>query len=166
MWLRRAFFRWLMPAAFVLPVWLLVGWIVFGANPWALLWVFVSAPIVLIGQLILSLLVRARGTVRATRAVSWWDVAGFGAWHLLIIALGVFDASWWWPILGVTVAVGFSLLWLTLWQLWREARPSNLLLHTTDGIAYLPPTAPAAQDHGDAVPEVIVITEAERRPTP
>ena len=30
MWLRQAFFRWLIPAAFLLPLWLLIGWIVFG----------------------------------------------------------------------------------------------------------------------------------------
>ena len=29
MWLRQAFFRWLIPAAFLLPLWLLVGWGVF-----------------------------------------------------------------------------------------------------------------------------------------
>ena len=28
MWLRQAFFRWLIPAAFLLPLWLLIGWIV------------------------------------------------------------------------------------------------------------------------------------------
>ena len=54
--LRRGFYRWLIPAAFVLPLWLFVGWIVFGANPLSLLWVLLSAPIVLIGQLILTLL--------------------------------------------------------------------------------------------------------------
>lgn len=161
MWVRRAFFRWLLPAAFLLPLWLLVGWIVFGASPWALLWVFVSAPIVFVGQLVLSLLVRARGTVRATRAVSWADVAGFGAWHALIIALGVFDATWWWPVFGLTVAVGIALLWLALWQLWREARPANMLLHTADGVAYLPPT-PEAPAQADA-PAVFVVTETERR---
>ena len=88
--LREIFFRWLVPAAFVLPLWLIIGWIVTGASPWALLWVIVSVPIVFVWQLILTLLVRARGTVRTTRAVSWTDVAMFGAWHLLIVALGVF----------------------------------------------------------------------------
>ena len=62
--LRSGFFRWLIPAAFVLPLWLFIGWIVFGANPLSLLWVLLSAPIVLIGQLILTLLVRARPTAR------------------------------------------------------------------------------------------------------
>lgn len=155
--LRRAFYVWLIPAAFVLPLWLLVGWIIFGANPWALLWVFISAPIVFVWELLLTLLVRARGTVRAERAVSWPDVAGFATWHALIIALGVFDAAWWWPVFGLTVAVGLGLLWLELAQLWREAKPSGLLLRTDGGVAYLPPQ-PAAEPSA-APSDVFVVTE-------
>jgi len=30
--LRRLFLRWLFPAAFVLPLWLFVGWIVFSGG--------------------------------------------------------------------------------------------------------------------------------------
>ena len=76
MWLRRGFFGWLIPAAFVLPLWLFVGWIASGAGGWAFLWVVLAIPGVFLWQLLLSLLVRARGTVRAHPAVSWWDVAG------------------------------------------------------------------------------------------
>ena len=97
MWLRRGFFGWLIPAAFVLPLWLFVGWIASGAGGWAFLWVVLAIPGVFLWQLLLSLLVRARGTVRAHRAVSWWDVAGFSVWHLLIIALGFFTQAWWPP---------------------------------------------------------------------
>ena len=76
MWLRRAYYGWMIPAAFVLPLWLFVGWIAFNAGAWALLWVLLMAiPSVLIGQLVLTLLVRARPTARSERAVSWWDVA-------------------------------------------------------------------------------------------
>jgi hypothetical protein len=123
MWLRQTFFRWLIPAAFVLPLWLVVGWIVFGASPWALLWVLLSAPIVFVWQLILALLVRARGTVRAERAVSWTDAGLIGAWHLLVVALGVFDGRWWWPALAVTVVLGVVALSSSLRQLWRETGP-------------------------------------------
>jgi hypothetical protein len=161
MWVRQAFFRWLIPAAFVLPLWLFVGWIVFGANPWALLWVIVSAPVVLIGQLILTLLVRARGTVRADRAVSWLDLGLLGAWHVLIVALGIFDSRWWWPLLALTVGVGVAALWGSLSQLWREARGGLTVLRTSEGIGYIPPTTPraAASD-----PDVIVITEGRTPP--
>lgn len=163
MWLRRAFFRWLIPAAFVLPLWLFVGWIVFGASPWALLWVIVSAPIVLVGQLILTLLVRARGTVRADRAVSWADAGVLGAWHVLIVALGVFDSRWWWPILFLAVVVGVGALWSSLSQLWREARPSVAVLRTPAGVGYVPPAEPRRHT---ADPEVIVITEGRTPPAP
>lgn len=160
MWLRHAFFRWLIPAAFVLPLWLLIGWIVTGSNPWALLWVLVSAPIVFVGQLVLSLLVRARGTVRADRAASWTDVGVMGAWHALIVALGFFDARWWWPVFGLTVAMGVATLWLSLAQLWREARGVPVL-HTRAGAAYIPPRP--EQPRAQTEPDVFVITETDDR---
>lgn len=158
MWLRQAFYRWLIPAAFLLPLWLLIGWIVFGANPWALLWVLISAPIVLIGQLVLTLLVRARGTVRAERAVSWADVGVIGGWNVLIVALGVFDSRWWWPLFALTIAVGVAALWTALWQLWREARPASIVLRTADGVGYVPAPAAAAPET-PIVDEVIIIRE-------
>lgn len=161
MWLRRAFFQWLIPAAFVLPLWLFVGWIVFGSSPWALLWVFVSVPVVFIGQLVLALLVRARGTVRTERAVSWPDVALFGAWHALLIALGVFSNPWWPLVLAVTVVIGVVLLATQLRELWREAKPTAILRQTADGVAYIP--APPRSAGAAGVPEIIVVAE---RPAP
>lgn len=164
MWLRRAFFGWLFPAAFLLPLWLLVGWGVFNAGGWAFLWVLLIAiPSVFIGQLVLTLLVRARGTVRAQRAVSWWDVAGFTVWHLLAISLGLFVESWWAPVMILTVFVGVALVWLELWQLWREARPMRLL-QTSEGIGYIPAPPTAAQDGtAGGRHEVFVINEREHR---
>jgi|GEM_PF-372076 len=131
MWLRRVVFAWLIPAAFVLPVWLLVGWAVFDAGGWAFLWVlFLAIPSVFLGQLILSLLVRARGTVRAERAVSWWDVGGFALWHVSIVSLGFFDPAWWAPVMVLALFVAAGLFWLELWQLWREARPAAVYFRT------------------------------------
>ena len=52
MWLRRAFFHWLIPAAFVLPVWLLVGWGVFQGGAGSFLWVlFIAAPLMVLAGL-------------------------------------------------------------------------------------------------------------------
>ena len=165
MWVRRAFFGWLIPAAFVLPLWLLVGRAVFNAGGWAFLWVlFIAVPGVFVWQLVLTLLVRARGTVRAQRAVSWWDVLGFTVWQGLVIALGFFNPAWWAPVLVVAILVGLGLFWSALVQLWREARPASLLMRTTEGIAYIPPMAsgaPAAER-----PEVIVLTEKRGPSTP
>lgn len=157
MWLRRAVFGWLLPAAFVLPLWMLVGWGVFDAGGWAFVWVlFLAIPGVFLWQLILTLLVRARGIVRSARAVSWWDVLGFGVWHALVVSLGFFASSWWAPTLVVTVLAGIGVFWLSLWQLWREARPSSILLRTAEGVGYIPsvPRRPAPSAH-----DVVVVTE-------
>jgi len=147
--LRRGFFIWLLPSAVVLPLWLLVGWIVSDAGGWALAWVLIVAiPSVLVGQLILTLLIRSRGTVRHSRAVSWWDVAAIGVWHVLTIAVGFFSEAWFWPLLVAAIVVFLAAFWLSLWQLFQEARPSVLLRRYT---------APA--DEGRADPSVVVLEE-------
>ncbi len=130
--LRRAFFRWLLPAAFVLPLWMIVGWAIFGRSGWGLLWVLIMAvPSVFVGQLLLTLLTRSRPSVRAERAVSWWDVAGFTAWHGLTIAVGCFiDGAFPWLLTGAIVAV-LALFWLQLWQLWNEARGTGIRMRET-----------------------------------
>lgn len=157
MWLRRAFYRWLLPAAFALPLWLLIGWGVFNAGAWAFLWVlFLAIPGVFVWQLILMLLVRARGTVRLHRAVAWSDVIAFTIWHALVIALGFFDPTWWAPTLLAAIAVGLGLFWFELTQLWRQARPGPVVLHTTGVMGYIPPAATRPEPEQD---DVIVITE-------
>lgn len=111
------------PAAFVLPLWLLVGWGVFQASGWAIIWtLFLGMPAVFFGQLILTFLVRSRPTVRITRAVSWWDVLAFGAWHALIIALGFYPAESFGLLFAGAVLVGLSVVALTFWQLVREGQ--------------------------------------------
>ncbi|TQJ31932.1 MFS transporter permease [Microbacterium sp. SLBN-146] len=161
---RRLFFWWLIPAAFVLPLWMLVGWIVTGAGGWALLWVFFAIPGIFVWQVILTLLVRARGTVRAERAVSWWDVGAFAIWHALVIALGFFNPTWWAPLFVAAMAVGVGLLWLEFWQLWSEARPSRFVLRTTEGLGYIP--APAPEPARSTPDDIIVITESRERSAP
>jgi hypothetical protein len=158
MWLRRAFFWWMFPAAVVLPLWLLVGWIAFDASGWALLWVFVSMPAVFVAQLVLALLVRARASVRAERAVSWWDVLGFGVWHLLVVATGLFSSSWFAAALVGALAGAVAVFWLSVWQLLGELRErAGVVLRTSGGTAYLPPERPRRTVPDDA--DVIVISE-------
>jgi hypothetical protein len=161
MWLRRGFFGWMIPAAFVLPLWLFVGWIVAGANGWAFVWMLFAVPGVFLWQLLLTLLVRARGTVRAHRAVSWWDVLGFTVWHLLIVSLGFFNQAWWLPVMITAVLVGVAMFWLELWQLWSEAKPSRLVMHTVDGVAYIPPAEDAPRGDVPEMPDVIIVSEKQ-----
>ncbi len=159
MWIRRAFFLWLLPAAFVLPLWLFIGWGVFNAGAWAFLWVlFIAIPSVFIGQLALTFLVRTRPSVRTARAVSWTDVAGFGVWHALTIALGFYPQAWWAPLFVLTVLVGIVVCALTIRQLWQEVRPQTLVRYSAEGVAYLPAERPTAQP---LQPEVIVVNETK-----
>lgn len=133
MWLRRALFHWLLPAALVLPLWLVAGWAISGASGWVFLWVlFIAVPAVLVGQLVTTLLVRARGTVRHTRMLSWWDVLAFTVWHALIVVIGLYPAGAFWPLLFAAAAAFLGVFWVSLWQLFREARPVSLFSAATD----------------------------------
>ncbi|MFV0320235.1 MAG: MFS transporter permease [Microbacterium sp.] len=148
MWLRRAFFVWLIPSAFLLPLWLLIGWGVFNAQALGLLWVLLIAiPSVFVGQLLFTLLVRARGMVRATRAVSWTDALGFTVWQGLTVALGFFDPASWVALFITAILAGLAMFWYLLWALVREARPRS--------------RADVAEG---ADPQVIVISETRGRP--
>ncbi len=161
MWLRQAFFRWLIPAAFVLPLWLLIGWGVFQGG-WAILWVlFIAVPSVFVGQLLLTLLTRSRPSVRAERAVSWWDVGGFTLWHGLTIAVGCFiDGAFGW-LLAAAIVAGIGLIWLQLWQLWSEAKGSGARFRETISWS----TVPGVDEPRADAPahEVIVVRETESR---
>ncbi|WP_179206630.1 MFS transporter permease [Microbacterium esteraromaticum] len=159
MWLRQAFFRWLLPAAFVLPLWMIAGWAIFGQSGWGLLWVLLMAvPAVFVGQLVLTLLTRSRPSVRAERAVSWWDVGGFALWHALTISVGCFlDGAFPW-LLTAAIIVAIGLFWLQLSQLWSEARGSGARLRETITWSSIP-RADATADPRQA-PGVIIIEES------
>ena len=150
-------YRWMFPAAVVLPLWILLGWVIFDRG-WSFLWVlFIAMPSVFVGELVLSLLVRSRPSARAERAASWWDVLGFGVWHALIIVVGCFPpAGTGWYVAGAIVAA-LALFWLQLWQLWREARGNGLRVRenvswSSDGPGTSKATTPAD-------PDVFVIRE-------
>ncbi len=159
--IRRAFFYWLFPAAFVLPVWILIGWGVFQANGWALLWVlFIAMPAVFIGQLALAILIRARGTVRTARAVAWRDVAAVGVWHALVVLVGLFNRAWFWvALIAAIVAFGVA-LWLTLRALWNEANPVSQFVRNLESYAQVPGAgdAPASS----AQEKIIIVEERPR----
>ncbi len=161
MWLRRAVFRWLLPAAFLLPLWLIVGWAVFQGG-WAILWVlFIAVPSVLVGQLALTLLTRSRPSVRAERAVSWLDVAGFATWHALTVAVGCFvDGAFGWLLIAA-ILVGLGLVWLQVWQLWTELRGSGVGIRETVAWSQVRPSGQRAATSPQ--PEVIIVEETDSR---
>lgn len=168
-WVRQAFFRWLFPAAFLLPLWLLIGWIIFDAGGWALVLVlFIAMPSVFVGQLGIGLLIRARPSVRGQRAVSWLDVLGLTIWHGLTIVFGLFNSALFLPILLLAIATGIAVFWSSLAQLWQEAREgaSGLYVSATTGFPQMPNMPPSGRPdsrpfrNGDD--DVIVIRENPR----
>lgn len=158
MWLRGAVYRWMFPAAVILPLWLLIGWGIFNAGGWAFLWVlFIAIPSVFVGQIVLTLLQRARPSARETRTASWWDVLGFGVWHLLTIAVGCYPQAWFPLLLTAAIVVALALFWLMLWQLWNEAATPG------SGIRFMTSRAPDAafepEEHPSRGGDVFIIQE-------
>ena len=116
MLIRRAFLRWLVAAVVVLPIWLAVGWAVFGGGGWGTLGLIITVPIAFIALGIIALLVWARPTVRAERAVSWTDVGVIGAWHASIIGIGFYgQGSTFFGVAAILLAI--AAFWVAIWQL-------------------------------------------------
>jgi len=116
MLIRRAFLRWLVAAVVVLPVWLGVGWAIYGGGGWGTLGLIITVPVAFISLGIIALIVWARPTVRAEHAVSWTDVGVVGAWHLSIIGVGFYgEGATIFSVLAILLAV--AAFWSSIWQL-------------------------------------------------
>jgi uncharacterized membrane protein YuzA (DUF378 family) len=121
MLVRRGFFYWQTAAAVVLPVWLLVGWGIWGTSATGFVGIAFLAPALVLGLLIVVGLTLARRSVRETRAVSWLDVGLLSLWHLSLIGLGFFgESASWFAIAGVIA--GIAAFWSAIWQLVTEVR--------------------------------------------
>ncbi|MDX2375574.1 MFS transporter permease [Microbacterium sp. LRZ72] len=165
MWVRKAFFVWLVPSAFVLPLWLVVGWAVFQPSAWVFLWVlFIAVPSVLVGQLVLTLLIRMRPAVRSERAVSWWDAAGITLWHGLTIAVGFYAPAWFVPALVAAIAAGLALFWVSIWQILRDARTSGERIMLRYAATSGPGADSGRREDPDAraASDVFIVTEGEQ----
>ncbi|MFF2390455.1 hypothetical protein [Agromyces sp. NPDC058104] len=119
MLIRRLFYRWQFIAIVALPVWLLVGWAIFGSGGWGTLGLVIVVPIAFLTLGVVALLVNARPTVRRERAVSWTDVGVIGAWHAALIATGFYTAgAAFFGILAIVAAI--AAFWVSLWQLVKD----------------------------------------------
>lgn len=155
---RRVMYRWLLPAAVVLPALLFFGWIVFSRDGWALLpTLLIFLPGVFVAEIVLALLVRSRASVRESKAVSWLDVLAFGVWHLLTLLVGWFSS----PLFGLTltlaIVAAIGTLWLVVWELWTEGRRAWTTLAET---AARPPSAAAPSGTKPGVAPTIVVQES------
>lgn len=105
--LRRALFAWQFAAAAVLPLWLLLGYAIWGASVGGFLSVVLLAPVVLVVELALALLFSARAGIRRERALDLPAVAVLTAFQVGVIGLGFFGAaSAWFGLLAAVAAIG------------------------------------------------------------
>jgi hypothetical protein len=168
---RRIFFRWTQAATVVLPIWLAVGWAVFGGGGWGTLGLIITVPVTFIALAVMALLTSMRPTVREQRAVSWGDVGVLGAWHAAIVGFGFSGPSmaafaflaialalvaFWYEILQL-VRDGARRMQATMSEYERVARASG---PSGDAGAAPAATPPAPYDIG----EVIVVEEHRDRP--
>lgn len=165
---RRLFLRWVFVAPVVMPLWTVIGWAIFGSGGWSTLGLLITVPAEFLALLVIALIVNARPTVRAERAVSWTDVWVLGGWHLLLIASGCYG--------GTSVLFGMLALlaavvafWASIWQLVRDgarrmqatmAEYERLAGQQAAGRTGAVPDAPSSRppfDDGDG--DVIVVHE-------
>ncbi|ODA89915.1 hypothetical protein ATY41_11745 [Leifsonia xyli subsp. xyli] len=121
--IRKAFYWWLFPSAVVLPTWLLVGWAAFHTGSgWSFLGLLLLCPLLFLALLAIGGMLAARKSVRAARAVSWYDVGLLASWNAALVAFGFFPgaAAGWLAVAGVLLFLG--LFWLGLWELVAELR--------------------------------------------
>ena len=105
--IRRAFFVWQFVAVAVLPVWVLLGYAIWGAGVAGLLGVALLAPLILVVELGLALLFSARADVRRQRALDWPAVGVLAAFQLAVLGFGFFGpATSWFGVLAVASAIG------------------------------------------------------------
>ncbi|THG31735.1 hypothetical protein [Naasia lichenicola] len=138
MLVRKAFYWWQLASVVVLPVWILVGWAVFGSSTSSFLGVALTAPFLVVALLVVTGLLLARRSVRTTRALSFLDVGVLAAWHAMIIGLGFFGATA--ELFGVlSIAAGIVAFWAIAWQIFDEARKRvRAVFETIDRTARTP----------------------------
>ncbi|GAB3122614.1 hypothetical protein [Glaciibacter psychrotolerans] len=169
--IRRAFFFWQFIAVLALPLWLVVGWPIFGGGGWQVFGVFLGAVGLGVGLLIVSLLVYARKEVRTDRAVSWLDVGVLSLWHATIIAVGFYPSSASW-LATVMVVLGLAALWCALGELVTAARKRmqsmmTLIEQTAQPRAAFPDSSRPDSSRHDASPNdpsVIIVQEKPTEP--
>ena len=169
MLLRRLFYRWQFIAVIALPIWLLVGWAVFGSGGWGTLGLALVVPVAFIALGIIALLVNARPTVRAERA----DVVDRcrGARRLARSRSSARAST---APVGARFAVfavmlAIAAFWVALWQLISDgAKRMQASMDEFERLAAQQPGAPAAPGaaspstrsaRGDDDGEIIVVRE-------
>lgn len=105
--LHRVLRTWWFAAAGVLPLWLLVGYAVWGSSVGGLLAVVLVAPVVLLVELGLALLFTAGARVRRTRVPDPLSIVLVSAFQAGVVGFGFFGpATAWFALLAAAAAIG------------------------------------------------------------
>ena len=120
MLLRRSLYYAQFAMAIIMPTWVLVSRGILADGVGAKLIVYlVLCPLLTIAMVVMATIIAARGSVRASKALAWRDVALQIAIWLTLFTYGLFA----YPLLAVLVVLlvigGF---WLVLVELLREAK--------------------------------------------
>lgn len=144
---RRAFGSWQFPAAIVLPLWILLGYGLFGGSSgWTVLGLVIALPILSVALAVVASIVAFRVTVRPTRTPEWSDVAVVGAWHASLVAVGFFPPGAW-AVAVLSVVLGVAAFWHSTWRFVTDARATLLAFAATS--AEHPDAAPRRVDGFD-----------------
>ncbi|QHC66851.1 hypothetical protein GSU68_09950 [Rathayibacter sp. VKM Ac-2759] len=145
---RRAFGSWQYPAAIVLPLWILLGYGLFGGSSgWTVLGLVIALPILAVCLAVVAGIVSFRVTVRPTRTPAWGDVAALGAWHASLFAFGFFPPGAW-AIGLLSVLLGLVAFWHSTWRFATDAR-ATLLAFAEASSVQTGAQAPIARDGFD-----------------
>ena len=121
MLVRKAFYWWQLAAIIVLPVWILLGWAIWGSATSSFLSIALTAPFLVVALLVVTGMIMSRRSVRTAKAVSMLDVGVLAVWHAMIIGLGFFGISA--NLFGVlAVAAGIVAFWVSAWEILDETR--------------------------------------------
>ena len=161
----RVLLRWQLIAIPVLPLWLLIGYGIFGEGAGGFFLLFLGSGVLFVFQAVIAGLTRLRPAVREDRSLGPWDAVALVVWHLALIGLGFFGPTG--LAFGlVSVALGLGVFWLTVWQLvheWRARVSGAVSQASSTGPAPRGPmprgtTSGRPGDDGD----VIIVHEAGR----
>jgi hypothetical protein len=167
--IRRVFYRWQFLAAILLPVWLLIGWAIYGSGSgWGIVALLLVVPIAFFSLGVVALIIAARPDVRAAKAVSWIDVAVLTVWHGLIIATGFYGpGATTFAVLAIVGAI--AAFWISIWQLFGDsARRVRATMSEFERLAAQQQRAQMGSDPGSRPyesvdEEIIVIQERTER---
>jgi hypothetical protein len=159
MLVRKAFFYWQFAAVVVLPVWILLGWTLWG-RAGEFVGVAIAAPFLVLALLGVAGITYARKSARTTRTASWLDVGVAGAWHLAVIAAGFFGAATG-AFAALSVALGIAAFASVAWQLVQETRKRVRRVFETIQRGAVPSGTPGAKQAPLDAGEYLVIRPSE-----